>query len=127
MAESKYSGLKKVEFSLAGANSWGVGSDKLLDASPGDSNEVNSAQTADGRNIYAGEKVTKEYHISDTSLFTALSGYMKNDSEVDVRETDIEGNVNIVATGCSIIVQKKSSSKVGERSHIIVKCEGYKI
>lgn len=122
-----YSGIKKVEYATAGtsfASPVDLGT-PLSDSTIGfDPQEV---ETGKGTTLYAGEKKEHVFHIPDLSKFSALETIMKNDTEVDVRITDVQGNVETIAENATVKVKKMYDGAVGKKNYFELKIQTFAV
>jgi len=121
----QYSGIKKVEYSLTGANTFSVIGEPLPDSAI--KNEVAKVETARGTNLYAGLKKDHSFSFPDTSAFSALETIMKADTALDIRVTYLDDTTEIIATDVTVQVVKTKSTKVGELNGFTLSYTGFSI
>ena len=125
MAIGNYSGIKKVEYSTDGTTWVDLGT-PLAD-SQGVGKEPQAVETGKGTNLYAGVKGEHVFNITDMSKYADLETAMKADTEISVRVTDLEGNVETIAEEASVIVKKVVGSQVGSRNYFEMKVNAYEV
>ncbi len=108
----KYSGIKKVEYSPTGANTFTEIGVPLTDGSI--KNEAAKVETSKGTQLYAGTNKEGNFVFTTDTAYTALETAMKADTELDIRLTYMDNTTEIIAVGANITVSKTIKSKVGE-------------
>jgi len=120
MAESKYSGIKAVEYQATGGNwSAAVSLGEVIDDSEGYKADVKTVGLSQGAELYAGKENSFSCKVYDLAKFDALETLMKEDSKIDIRFKDMEDNYHVVVVGGLPIVQRIYGVKPGERNHFI--------
>ncbi len=128
MAAFDFSGIAKVEYDTAGNNfASAVDLGKPLADSPGVNFDVQEQETAKGTTLYAGKKHEHTFNIPDLSKFAALETKMKADSEIDVRLTDVQGNVETLATNATVKVKKVYASQTGGKNYFEMKIQTFEV
>lgn len=129
MAESNFSGIKKVEYSvdLTGAFAAPVDLGKPLQDGSQYSPDRPTVPGAEGSTFYTGEKESYDFKIKDLSKYAALEALMKADTPISVRTTDMEDNVNIVIDSAIPIVKKDMPTAVGNRNTFMLHVEEFKV
>lgn len=124
MANSKYSGIKKIEYADTGtAFASPIEITPILDDSDGHVPESQKENLSDGRKVYAGTANKFSVKCLDLSKFAALETKMKADAGIDIRVTDMGGNVNTVVTGAIPIVSKPANAQSLKRNYFTLECE----
>lgn len=124
MANSKYSGYKKIEYATTGS---GFGTPieltPILEDSDGHMPESQVEGVSDGRKVYAGTANKFSCKCLDLSKYAALETLMKADSGIDIRTTDMEGNLNTIVVGAIPIVSKPANAAALKRNYFNLSCE----
>ena len=124
MANSKYSGIKKIEYAATGtAFASPVEITPILEDSDGHTPESQKEGLSDGRKVYAGTNNKFTVKCLDLSKFVALETLMKADSGIDIRVTDMESNLNTVVVGAIPIVSKPANAAALKRNYFTLECE----
>jgi hypothetical protein len=122
-----FSGIEKVEYDTQLSFATVVDLGKPLAESDGFAPETQIVETGKGTNLYAGKKHDSSYLIPDMSKFAALETLMKADTEIFVRVTDTEDNVETIAEEASVQVKKMLATAVGTRTHFEFKFQHFAV
>ncbi len=109
---TKFSGIKAVSYSVAGANSYTTIGTPNADADVKD--EASSVETSKGTKLYAGIKRDATFTFTDLTSFTTLETGMKANTEYDIKVTYMDDTSEVIATSVPITVVKEIKGKVGE-------------
>lgn len=124
MANSKYSGIKKIEYAQTGtAFAAPVELTPILDDSDGHVPESQKENLSDGRKVYAGTANKFSVKCLDLTKYDALETLMKADGGIDIRVTDMENNLNTVVVGAIPIVSKPANAAALKRNYFMLECE----
>ncbi len=124
MANSKYSGIKKIEYAATGtAFAAPVEITPIMDDSDGHVPETQKNGVSDGRKVYSGQNNKFSVKCLDLSKYDALGTLMKADSGIDIRVTDMEDNLNIIVVGAIPIVAKPANAAALKRNYFTLECE----
>lgn len=124
MANSKYAGYKKIEYAATGTGFVSpVEITPILEDSDGHVPESQTEGLSDGRKVFAGQANKFSCKSLDLSKYAALETLMKADSGIDIRTTDMEGNVNTIVVGAIPIVSKPANAAALKRNYFTLSCE----
>lgn len=116
MAESIFSGAKTFEYDDAG-NAFAAAVELSPCKSDSESNPEmpEDDETTEGQQLFAGEYKNEVIRVYDISKYAALRTKMVNDERIDLRQTDLGDNTNIIAENFIPRVQKPNQYQPGQR------------